>query len=192
MWWDILNTEKFPWEFNCVQLWIFVDSFGITVCTSLGRAIWIDLLLLIGDTKVWSRVSKQARYFQNVNKVGSILTSNFTIDISPYYFRTNCIETLCHRNNTIRWNKTMWRSKPKYSTVRCRDSYTSPSVSTCDRLQFFLSAKQEDPEGKLKIPKYLENQPKEKSTSFALTATADPLEDPPGTRSGEHGFLGVP
>jgi hypothetical protein len=26
----------------------------------------------------------------------------------------------------------------------------------------------------------------------ALTATADPLEDPPGTRSGTHGFLGVP
>lgn len=34
--------------------------------------------------------------------------------------------------------------------------------------------------------------PKAKSTSFAPTATADPLEDPPGTRSGTHGFLGVP
>ena len=36
------------------------------------------------------------------------------------------------------------------------------------------------------------NSPKAKSTSFAPTATADPLEDPPGTRSGTHGFLGVP
>lgn len=34
--------------------------------------------------------------------------------------------------------------------------------------------------------------PKEKSTSLAPTATADPLEDPPGTRSGAHGFVGVP
>jgi hypothetical protein len=36
------------------------------------------------------------------------------------------------------------------------------------------------------------NSPKVKSTSFAPTATADPLEDPPGTRSGTQGFLGVP
>jgi len=34
--------------------------------------------------------------------------------------------------------------------------------------------------------------PNEKSTSFAPTATAEPLEDPPGTRSGAQGFLGVP
>ena len=38
----------------------------------------------------------------------------------------------------------------------------------------------------------LDNLPKEKSTIFAPTATADPLEDPPGTRSGAHGFIGVP
>lgn len=34
--------------------------------------------------------------------------------------------------------------------------------------------------------------PKEKSTIPAPTATADPLEDPPGTRSGAHGLVGVP
>lgn len=34
--------------------------------------------------------------------------------------------------------------------------------------------------------------PKEKSTSIAPTATADPLEDPPGTLSAAQGFLGVP
>jgi hypothetical protein len=34
--------------------------------------------------------------------------------------------------------------------------------------------------------------PKEKSTSFAPTATAEPLEDPPGTRSSAQGFIGVP
>lgn len=34
--------------------------------------------------------------------------------------------------------------------------------------------------------------PREKSTSIAPTATADPLEDPPGTRSGACGFVGVP
>lgn len=34
--------------------------------------------------------------------------------------------------------------------------------------------------------------PNEKSTSFAPTATAEPLEDPPGTRSAAQGFLGVP
>ena len=33
---------------------------------------------------------------------------------------------------------------------------------------------------------------KAKATSFAPTATANPLKDPPGTRSGTHGFLGVP
>ena len=32
----------------------------------------------------------------------------------------------------------------------------------------------------------------EKSTSCAPTATTDPPEDPPGSRSGTHGFLGVP
>ena len=31
-----------------------------------------------------------------------------------------------------------------------------------------------------------------KTTSCAPTATADPPEDPPGTRSDRHGFLGVP
>lgn len=36
------------------------------------------------------------------------------------------------------------------------------------------------------------NVPKEKSTRFAPTATAEPLEDPPGTRSDAHGFWGVP
>lgn len=37
-----------------------------------------------------------------------------------------------------------------------------------------------------------EKSPKEKSASPAPTATADPLEDPPGTLSAAHGFLGVP
>ena len=36
------------------------------------------------------------------------------------------------------------------------------------------------------------NLPKEKSTSFAPTATAEPLEDPPGIRSDAYGFRGVP
>lgn len=36
------------------------------------------------------------------------------------------------------------------------------------------------------------NSPSEKSTIIAPTATADPLEDPPGTRSGAHGLVGVP
>ncbi|KAL0918638.1 hypothetical protein M5K25_010657 [Dendrobium thyrsiflorum] len=37
-----------------------------------------------------------------------------------------------------------------------------------------------------------QKSPREKSTSPAATATADPLEDPPGTRSGAHGLMGVP
>ena len=34
--------------------------------------------------------------------------------------------------------------------------------------------------------------PSAKSTSSAATATADPLEDPPGTLPGARGFTGVP
>src|ERR1700741_1940283 len=34
--------------------------------------------------------------------------------------------------------------------------------------------------------------PSAKSTSPAATATADPLEDPPGTRPGARGLTGVP
>ena len=34
--------------------------------------------------------------------------------------------------------------------------------------------------------------PREKSTSSAATATPDPLDDPPGIRSGAAGFTGVP
>src|SRR5215469_6659771 len=34
--------------------------------------------------------------------------------------------------------------------------------------------------------------PSAKSTSRAATATADPLEDPPGTRAGARGLTGVP
>jgi hypothetical protein len=34
--------------------------------------------------------------------------------------------------------------------------------------------------------------PKEKSTSFAPTATTEPLEDPPVTQSSALGFQGVP
>lgn len=35
-------------------------------------------------------------------------------------------------------------------------------------------------------------KPRAKSARFAATATADPLDDPPGTRSGAHGLVGVP
>lgn len=35
------------------------------------------------------------------------------------------------------------------------------------------------------------NSPKEKSTKFAATATAAPLDDPPGIRAGAAGFVGV-
>jgi len=34
--------------------------------------------------------------------------------------------------------------------------------------------------------------PSEKSTKSAATATADPLDDPPGTRFGAAGLTGVP
>lgn len=35
------------------------------------------------------------------------------------------------------------------------------------------------------------SSPKEKSTRLAATATAAPLEDPPGTFAGAAGFVGV-
>ena len=38
----------------------------------------------------------------------------------------------------------------------------------------------------------IKNLPKEKSTKFAATATAAPLEDPPGIREGAAGLVGVP
>lgn len=38
----------------------------------------------------------------------------------------------------------------------------------------------------------LRNLPKEKSTRLAATATAAPLDDPPGTLEGDAGFVGEP
>lgn len=39
--------------------------------------------------------------------------------------------------------------------------------------------------------KEVKNLPKAKSTKLAATATAAPLDDPPGTRAGAAGFVGV-
>ena len=64
------------------------------------------------------------------------------------------------------------------------------SVTSYDRNNFLFKFVEENPRN-VKIVRE-RNLPKAKSTSFAATATADPLEDPPGIRSGAHGFLGVP
>jgi len=42
------------------------------------------------------------------------------------------------------------------------------------------------------IKKILRSSPNAKSTKLAATATAAPLEDPPGTRAGTAGLVGVP
>ena len=82
--------------------------------------------------------------------IGSLVCNQIQNESFTTQFLTHSIKTLCHGNNSCTRNRIVWRSKPQNSTIWCRDSYTSSSVSTCSRENILLHFTYDK-------PKYIKN-----------------------------------
>lgn len=132
--------------------------------------------------EIWNRV------FLSCPKISGTF-SKPVCHIKNTWFLTHSIKTLCHRNNSRSRNDTMRWPKSKNSTIRGRNSNTSSSVGSW-KSEFLVLQQKEARNTKDRTTR--NNLPKEKSARSPPTTIAEPLDDPPGTLSGAHGFMGVP